>query len=366
MSYLTGEEFLQDFLANGAMAQDTKEDGFATLTDKNGNTYVAQMNESEKTRYKETGKKLSQVKKEQKEAEKKGETKTDKETKRDAVDYLVKLGGKLWNDKRIYIKDIAKDWLEVNADFYNTGSLRSFEWIEGKESNSQGKRILSAIGSSYFDIPSRTFKAESYSDPELAQKVVDMLTKEAREQGLDVNDPVKKEPKKEPEILKRNYSEETDRINDIIKKLNESDYKKAEESDLAKNYPALAENLKNEKDRSYLTAVINNTGITNKADFIKYLKEFNAGVLERLQSTENTLLYKQREKQISKTEEGGAKETGTRESSSGKVSDLDKYMKGWNKKIYKYRDGTKAIFSNNQKIVLTEEQYNYLKDKAAN
>lgn len=56
-----------------------------------------------------------------------------------------------------------------------------------------------------------------------------------------------------------------------------------------------------------MTAVINNTGLTNKADLIKYLREFNAGVLERLQSTENTLLYKQREKQISKTEEGGAK-----------------------------------------------------------
>lgn len=51
---------------NRGMAEDTKEDGFATLTDKNGNTYVAQMNESEKERYKETGKKLSQVKKEEK------------------------------------------------------------------------------------------------------------------------------------------------------------------------------------------------------------------------------------------------------------------------------------------------------------
>ncbi|WP_405328014.1 hypothetical protein [Ruminobacter sp.] len=365
---MDGQQFLKEFLAAGmSMAQDTKEDGFATLTDKNGNTYVAQMNESEKTRYKETGKPLSKVKKE--ESEKKPEAKkedTEKETKRDVVDHLVKLGGKLWNDKRIYIKDIARDWLEVNADFYNTGNLRSFEWIEGKESNSQGNRILSAIESSYFDIPSRTFKAESYSRPELAQKVVDMLTKEAREQGLDVNDPVKKEPKKEPEILKRNYAEETDRINDIIKKLNEPDYKKAEESDLVKNYPALAENLKNERDRSYLTAVINNTGLTNKTDFIKYLKEFNAGVLERLYSTEDTLLYKQREKQISNTKEGEGKESGTKESSSGKVSDLDKYMKGWNRKIYKYRDGTKAIFSNNQKIVLTEEQYNYLKDKAAN
>lgn len=364
---MDGQQFLKEFLAAGMkMAQDTKEDGFATLTDKKGNTYVAQMNESEKTRYKETGKKLSQVKKEQKEAAEKKSEKTDKETKRDVVDHLVKLGGKLWNDKRIYIKDIAKDWLEVKTDFYNTGNLRSFEWIEGKESNSQGKRILSSMGGVYFDIPTRTFKGGTDLHPEVGQKILDMLTKEARKQGLDVNDPIKKEPKKEPEILKRNYAEETDRINDIIKKLNEPDYKKAEESDLVKNYPALAENLKNERDRSYLTAVINNTGLTNKTDFIKYLKEFNAGVLERLYSTEDTLLYKQREKQISNTKEGEGKESGTKESNSGKVSDLDKYMKGWNRKIYKYRDGTKAIFSNNQKIVLTEEQYNYLKDKAAN
>ena len=178
---MDGQKFLTEFLEAGraAVAQDTMKDGFATLVDSEGQPYVANLNPKEKTRYKETGKKLSQVKKEQKEAAEKKSEKTDKETKRDVVDHLVKLGGKLWNDKRIYIKDIAKDWLEVNADFYNTGNLRSFEWIEGKESNSQGNRILSAIGSSYFDIPSRTFKAESYSRPELAQEIVDMLTKEA-------------------------------------------------------------------------------------------------------------------------------------------------------------------------------------------
>lgn len=53
------------------LAQDTKEDGFATLTDKEGHTYVAQLNEGEKERYKETGKKLSQVKKEEKEKQSK-------------------------------------------------------------------------------------------------------------------------------------------------------------------------------------------------------------------------------------------------------------------------------------------------------
>ena len=60
------EEFLAEFFANGVrMAQD--EDGFVTLTDKEGNSYVAQMGKAEKQRYAESGKKLSQVKKEEKE-----------------------------------------------------------------------------------------------------------------------------------------------------------------------------------------------------------------------------------------------------------------------------------------------------------
>ena len=72
---IDGQEFLTEFLEAG-MACD--EDGFATLTDKNGNTYVAQMNESEKKRYEESGKKLSQVKKEKKESEgKKTESEQD-------------------------------------------------------------------------------------------------------------------------------------------------------------------------------------------------------------------------------------------------------------------------------------------------
>ena len=59
------EEFLAEFLA-----QDTKEDGFATLVDGEGHPYVANLNPKEKSRYEETKKPLSQVKKE------KGEEKT--------------------------------------------------------------------------------------------------------------------------------------------------------------------------------------------------------------------------------------------------------------------------------------------------
>lgn len=53
------EEFLAEFLA-----QDTMKDGFATLVDGEGHPYVANLNPTEKSRYEETKKPLSQVKKE--------------------------------------------------------------------------------------------------------------------------------------------------------------------------------------------------------------------------------------------------------------------------------------------------------------
>lgn len=129
---------------------------------------------------------------ETKEPEKKEPEKKEPEKKEDdsktIEGYLLKNGGKLWNDRRIYTKDIVKKLLNVKDDYYKNGNLRSFEWEDGQESNSQGKRILSAIGSSYFDIPSQTFKAESYSDPELAQKVIDKLNEKAKEMGLTVKE----------------------------------------------------------------------------------------------------------------------------------------------------------------------------------
>lgn len=53
-----------------SLAEDTMEDGFVTLTDKNGNQYVAQCGTEEKERYKKTGKPLSKVNKEKKENKK--------------------------------------------------------------------------------------------------------------------------------------------------------------------------------------------------------------------------------------------------------------------------------------------------------
>ena len=76
------EEFLAEFLA-----QDTKEDGFATLVDSEGQPYVANLNPKEKERYSETGKPLSQVKKEEKakkeQEQKEAEAKAKKEKEKE-------------------------------------------------------------------------------------------------------------------------------------------------------------------------------------------------------------------------------------------------------------------------------------------
>lgn len=101
--------------------------------------------------------------------------------------YLLKNGGKLWNDRRIYMKEEAKKWLGVKDDYYNTGNLRYFEWEDGKESNGYGRKVLSAIGSSYFDVNSQTFKCDSL-DPEIDKLVIDKLNEKAKEMGLTVKE----------------------------------------------------------------------------------------------------------------------------------------------------------------------------------
>lgn len=79
MNRNTPEDLVNDLIHQGkSLACD--EDGFVTLTDKEGNSYVAQTNKEERERYESTGKKLSQVKKEEK-TEKAGKSKEKKEIK---------------------------------------------------------------------------------------------------------------------------------------------------------------------------------------------------------------------------------------------------------------------------------------------
>ena len=71
------------------VAQDTMKDGFATLVDSEGQPYVANLNPKEKERYSETGKPLSQVKKEEK-AKKEQEQKEAEEKARKEAEAKAK------------------------------------------------------------------------------------------------------------------------------------------------------------------------------------------------------------------------------------------------------------------------------------
>lgn len=108
------EEFLAEFLA-----QDTKEDGFATLVDGEGHPYVANLNPKEKSRYEETKKPLSQVKKEKKEPEAK---KTEEQKKPEAEKKTEEKKKETEQPKKNFkdrIKDIAyQDFKMTNTDWW--------------------------------------------------------------------------------------------------------------------------------------------------------------------------------------------------------------------------------------------------------
>ena len=173
---------------NDAILKDIEERGINTmegvnqlLKEKYPGRLPAEKKEPEKTPETKETKEPETKEPEKKEPEKKED---DSKT---IEGYLLKNGGKLWNDRRIYIKDIAKKLLNIKDDYYNTGNLRSFEWEDGQESNSYGRKVLSAIGSSYFDVNSQTFKCDSL-DPEIDKLVIDKLNEKAKEMGLTVKE----------------------------------------------------------------------------------------------------------------------------------------------------------------------------------
>ena len=173
---------------NDAILKDIEERGITTmegvnklLKEKYPGKLPAEKKEPEKTPETKETKEPETKEPEKKEPEKKED---DSKT---IEGYLLKNGGKLWNDRRIYIKDIAKKLLNVKDDYYKTGNLQSFEWEAGKESNGYGRKVLSAIGSSYFDVNSQTFKCDSL-DPEIDKLVIDKLNEKAKEMGLTVKE----------------------------------------------------------------------------------------------------------------------------------------------------------------------------------
>lgn len=305
-----------------SLAEDTMEDGFVTLTDKKGNQYVAQCGTEEKERYKKTGKPLSKVNKEKQPEEKQS-------NRDDVIKYFARKGLKPWRDERVYLKDLAKELLNLDTDYYKTGNLHSFSWYDGRETNTRGRKILKAIDSSYFDlnngevvVPYSRFEYEDDIADQVRNKYNEALTE--RLGKIDVTkraEPEKVKPsdttgKKSLDI--ETYTEKLRRRVNTKSAIGESEY--------------LREKLQplREKALEYIEK--------NKPTKEQYLEWFEKSGLKA-----EAIKIKAREKQLD-----------------------DKFGKGWNYKIYKYKDGTKAVFLNNEKIVLNDEEYNYLKDKATN
>mgnify|MGYP007053691869 CR=1 FL=1 len=208
---IDGQEFLTEFLEAG-MACD--EDGFATLTDKNGNTYVAQMNESEKKRYEDTGKKLSQVKKEKKESEgKKPESEKKTEEKSEKKEPEKKIKVKMSKGEIDFTKEEAKKQLDnekndleelqtenkdlkekkkaadkekVGVDallkFYKdyVGTLNKFE----EDSNLNASRYYEKYKDRFTDLTGKELKQvknDNRLDANMAQKNLDMLSEKEKD-----------------------------------------------------------------------------------------------------------------------------------------------------------------------------------------
>ena len=124
-AYAQGLKYAKLMAKLNGMAEDTKEDGFATLVDSEGQPYVANLNPKEKARYEETKKPLSQVKKEekakkeqeQKEAEERArkEAEAKKKAEEEAKKKETEQPKKNFKDR---IKDIAyQDFKMTNTDW---------------------------------------------------------------------------------------------------------------------------------------------------------------------------------------------------------------------------------------------------------
>ena len=141
---IDGQEFLTEFLEAGraTIAQDTMKDGFATLVDSEGHPYVANLNEKEKARYKETKKPLSQVKKEkgeegkkEPEAKKTEEKKTEEKSEKKGAEEKISFKDRL---KKIVNLPFTKSKSESPyVDYDKDYTERVFSKLDPNDENSQ-------------------------------------------------------------------------------------------------------------------------------------------------------------------------------------------------------------------------------------
>lgn len=86
---------------------------------------------------------------------------------------------------RIYLNRFAKEVLEIEASYYKTGNLCSFSWHGEKDSNSYGKKILSALDKAYFSKKDGKFHAvNSYSRMDLSDELMEAVTERIKAENF--------------------------------------------------------------------------------------------------------------------------------------------------------------------------------------
>ena len=139
------EEFLAEFLA-----QDTMKDGFATLVDSEGQPYVANLNPKEKSRYEETKKPLSQVKKEKvEEGKKEPESKKTEEKKKPEAEKKVKFN--VGNINYEFTEEEAEKQLRYNDKYIPESEKELKEFTEKKKTIDKERETVEPLDKFYSD-----------------------------------------------------------------------------------------------------------------------------------------------------------------------------------------------------------------------
>lgn len=460
-----------------SLAEDTMKDGFVTLTDKNGNQYVAQCGTEEKERYKKTGKPLSKVNKEKKEAkEKQPEDNSIKQLQDTAKDIKNRLNFEPKEYKHMNNRMLSDRIDEVLGQKYKDLAQRLKRKIEVTNPTSVYNKI-NAVDMGITEYLKD--KALSVSDPEVKnfQEEFTDLCKKIKEKSAKVdnyddavkvqeelNNGIEKLHDKYKDITSKYigigyfYNKDMDKQklsirNDVEKFITAEREKEKKDNPFRKYSPSgkfFGENGADRISNKYFfinhkpddnTVILENVAdrlrVTGKGDLIfltdknkgyfineknmlpvlsynnddnshtlnlavklnkDYLKEYTfkkefdatEGMMpitkgfEQLQEmaeikdhpanrtsyrnvdSKQVDFYKLQYLQNLYATQQAFRKPAETVSTGGKKNDIEQYLNGWNGKIYKYKDGTKAIFSNNKKIVLTDEQFDYLKDKATN
>ena len=460
-----------------SLAEDTMEDGFVTLTDKNGNQYVAQCGTEEKERYKKTGKPLSKVNKEKKEAkEKQTEDNSIKQLQDTAKDIKNRLNFEPKEYKHMNNRMLSDRIDEVLGQKYKDLAQRLKRKIEVTNPTSVYNKI-NAVDMGITEYLKD--KALSVSDPEvknfqeeftdLCKKIKEKSTKvdnydDAVKVQEELNDGIEKLHDKYKDITSKEigigyfYNKDMDKQklsirNDVEKFITAEREKEKKDNPFRKYSPSgkfFGENGADRISNKYFfinhkpddnTVILENVAdrlrVTGKGDLIfltdknkgyfineknmlpvlsynnddnshtlnlavklnkDYLKEYTfkkefdatEGMMpitkgfEQLQEmaeikdhpanrtsyrnvdSKQVDFYKRQYLQNLYATQQAFRKPAETVSTGGKKNDIEQHLNGWNGKIYRYKDGTKAIFSNNKKIVLTDEQFDYLKDKATN